>query len=43
MALITFDNGQITTAKVIGHEVADFGLVGADPELEADVGLVAEL
>lgn len=43
MALVTFDNRQITTTEVVGHEIADLGLVGADPELEADVRFVAEL
>lgn len=43
LTLVTFDDGQITATEIISHEVADFGLVGADPELEADVGFVAEL
>ncbi len=43
LAFVAFEDGHIAATEVVGHEVADFGLVGANPELEADVGLVAEL
>jgi len=43
MAFVALKDRHITTTQVVGHEVADFGLVGAYPELKANVRLVAEL
>lgn len=43
LAFVALEDGHVAATEVVGHEVADFWLVGADPELEADVGLVAEL
>ncbi len=43
MAFVAFEDGHITAAEVVGHEVADLGFIGADPKFEPDMGLVAEL
>lgn len=43
MAFVALEDRHVAATDVIGHEVADLGFVGTDPEFKANVRLVAEL